>query len=58
MHEGIGQGVGCIGGAVDERDVLQHGNTALIYSASKGHASVVSDLLAHGADVNATNKVG
>ena len=43
------------GVAIDSKD--HEGNTALMRSAAQGHASVVSHLLAHGADVHATNKV-
>ena len=36
---------------------LQHGNTALIMAASKGHTDIVKILVEHGADIHIINKV-
>jgi len=36
---------------------MQHGTTALIVAAFSGHHETVQELLKHGADANAKNKV-
>ena len=46
------RGMGC-----DLCHVLQDGWTPLIWSANEGHLEVAQELLKHGADVNAKEKV-
>ena len=52
-------GVGCDDGCPPAPMLLltQHGDTALVRAACRGHVEVVEALLQRGADINATDQV-